>query len=85
VAATLPVSGDFETPLTIDLGTTWRFIRTLPLRAGLILGGHHGLGYSGGFAIEGRNVFLQVAGQSLGGLLRNAKGAGARVDFGIFF
>jgi len=85
VAATMPVSGDFETPLTIDFGTTWRFLRTLPLRAGLILGGHQGLGYSAGFAIEGRNMFFQVAGQSLGGLLRNAKGAGARFDFGIFF
>ncbi len=85
VAATLPVSGDFQAPLTIDLGTTWRFVRTLPLRAGLILGGHQGLGYSGGFAIEGRNVFFQVAGQSLGGFFKKAKGAGARVDFGIFF
>ena len=85
VAATMPVSGDFETPLTFDFGTTWRFLRALPLRAGLILGGHQGLGYSGGFALEGRNVFFQVAGQSLGGLFRNAKGAGARVDFGIFF
>ena len=85
VAATMPVSGDFETPLTIDFGTTWRFLRALPLRAGLILGGHQGLGYSGGFALEGRNVFFQVAGQSLGGLFRNAKGAGARMDFGIFF
>ncbi len=85
VAATMPVSGDFETPLTMDLGTTWRFVRQLPLRVGLILGGHQGLGYSGGFALEGRNVFFQVAGQSLGGLFRNAKGAGARLDFGIFF
>ena len=85
VAATMPVSGDFETPLTMDLGTTWRFVRQFPLRVGLILGGHQGLGYSGGFALEGRNVFFQVAGQSLGGLFRNAKGTGARVDFGIFF
>ncbi len=85
VVATMPVSGDFETPLTMDLGTTWRFVRHFPLRVGLILGGHQGLGYSGGFALEGRNVFFQVAGQSLGGLFRNAKGAGARVDFGIFF
>ncbi len=85
VAATMPVSGDFETPLTMDLGTTWRFVRQFPLRVGLILGGHQGLGYSGGFAVEGRNVFFQVAGQSLGGLFRNAKGAGARLDFGIFF
>ncbi len=85
VAATMPVKGDFETPLSIDLGTTWRFVRTLPLRAGLILGGHQGLGYSGGIAIEGRNVFFQVAGQSLGGFFQHAKGAGARLDFGIFF
>ena len=85
VVATMPVSGDFETPLTMDLGTTWRFVRQFPLRVGLILGGHQGLGYSGGFALEGRNVFFQVAGQSLGGLFRNAKGTGARVDFGIFF
>lgn len=85
VAATMPVNGDFESPLTLDLGTTWRFVRHLPLRAGLILGGHQGVGYSGGFAIEARNVFFQVAGQSLGGFFRNAKGAGARVDFGIFF
>ncbi len=85
VAATLPVNGDFETPLTVDLGTTWRFMRSLPLRAGLILGGHQGLGFSGGFALEGRNVLFQVAGQSLGGLFRNAKGAGVRVDLGMFF
>jgi hypothetical protein len=85
VVATMPVSGDFETPLTMDLGTTWRFVRQFPLRVGLILGGHQGLGYSAGFALEGRNVFIQVAGQSLGGFLRNAKGAGARVDFGVFF
>jgi hypothetical protein len=85
VAATLPVNGDFETPLTVDLGTTWRFMRSLPLRAGVILGGHQGLGFSGGFALEGRNVLFQVAGQSLGGLFRNAKGAGVRVDLGMFF
>ncbi len=85
VAATMPVSGDFESPLIVDLGTTWRFVRSLPLRAGLILGGHQGLGYSAGIAVEGRNLFFQVAGQSLGGFFQKAKGAGARLDFGIFF
>ena len=79
------MSGDFESPLIVDLGTTWRFVRSLPLRAGLILGGHQGLGYSAGIAIEGRNLFFQVAGQSLGGFFQKAKGAGARLDFGIFF
>jgi hypothetical protein len=83
--ATMPVSGDFDTPLTVDLGTTWRFVRHLPLRAGLILGGHQQVGFSGGFAVEARNVFFQVAAQSLGGLFRKAKGTGVRIDFGIFF
>ena len=85
MAATMPVGGEFDTPLTLDFGTTWRFVRHIPLRAGVILGGHQGLGYSGGFAIEARNLFFQVAGQSLGGFFRQARGVGARIDFGVFF
>ena len=85
LAATMPVGGEFETPLIMDMGTTWRFLKNLPLRAGLIVGGHQGLGYSGGFAFEARNMFFQVAGQSLGGFMKQAKGVGGRVDFGFFF
>ncbi len=85
VSATMPVHGDFESPLSVDLGTTWRFIRTIPLRAGLVLGGDQGIGFTGGLAIEGRNMFLQVMGQSLGGLFRNATGGGARFELGTFF
>lgn len=85
LSTTMPVGGEFETPLIMDVGTTWRFLKNLPLRAGLIIGGHQGLGYSGGFAFEGRNMLFQVAGQSLGGFLTQAKGAGARFDFGFFF
>jgi hypothetical protein len=85
VSATMPVHGDFESPLTVDVGTTWRFVRTLPLRAGLVLGGDQGIGFTGGLAIEGRNMFLQVMGQSLGGLFRNATGGGARFELGTFF
>lgn len=85
VSATLPVHGDFEAPLAVDVGTTWRFIRTIPLRAGLVLGGDQGIGFSGGLAIEGRNMFLQIMGQSLGGLFRNATGGGARFELGTFF
>jgi hypothetical protein len=85
VTATLPVHGDFEAPLSVDVGTTWRFVRTLPLRAGLVLGGDQGIGFTGGLAIEGRNMFLQVMGQSLGGLFRNATGGGARFELGTFF
>ncbi len=85
VSATLPVTGEFEQPLAVDLGTTWRFIRTIPLRAGIILGGNQGIGYSGGIAIEGRNMFLQLGAQSLGGLFRKATGVGARFELGFFF
>ncbi len=85
VSATMPVHGDFESPLSVDVGTTWRFIRTIPLRAGLVLGGDQGIGFTGGLAIEGRNMFLQIMGQSLGGLFRNATGGGARFELGTFF
>lgn len=85
MSTTLPVTGDFESPLAVDIGTTWRFIRTLPLRVGMSIGGTEGIGFSGGLAIEGRNMFFQVAGQSLGGFMKNAKGAGARLEIGLFF
>jgi len=85
MSTTLPVTGDFESPLAVDIGTTWRFIRTLPLRAGMSIGGTEGLGFSGGVAIEGRTMFFQLAGQSLGGFMKNAKGVGARLEFGLFF
>ena len=85
MSTSLAVTGDFETPLAVDIGTTWRFIRTLPLRAGMSIGGTEGIGFSGGLAIEGRTTFFQVAAQSLGGFMKNAKGVGARVEFGLFF
>jgi hypothetical protein len=86
ISTTLPVKGDFESPLAVDIGTTWRLIRVLPLRAGVVIGGgQKGVGFTGGFAIEGRNSFLQVFGQSLGGFLEKANGAGGRVELGFFF
>ena len=84
-SATAPVNGEFAAPLAVDLGTTWRFLRHFPLRAGVVLGGHQGIGYRGGFALESRNLLFQVAGQSLGGLFRDAKGLGARFDLGFSF
>ena len=85
VGATLPVKGDFESPLAVDIGTTWRFVRTIPLRAGVVLGGHQGIGFTGGLAIEGRTMFFQASGQSLGGFMRKATGVGGRVELGFFF
>ena len=85
VSTTLPVTGEFESPLAVDLGTTWRLLRTFPLRAGVVLGGNQGIGYTGGFAIEGRNMFFQASGQSLGGFLKKATGVGGRLELGLFF
>ncbi len=85
VSATMPVHGDFEQPLAVDLGTTWRFVRTIPLRVGVVLGGDQGLGFTGGLAIEGRNMYWQFMGESLGGLFKSATGAGGRFELGIFF
>jgi len=85
LAATAPVTGDFDTPLIIDVGTTWRLLRTFPIRVGLVVGGPQGIGYTGGIAIEGRRFYFQAAGATLGGLFRNATGSGGRFDLGLFF
>ncbi|MFQ6046765.1 MAG: hypothetical protein ACE5PT_10490 [Gemmatimonadales bacterium] len=83
--ATLPVSGDFDTPLLIELGSTWRLANGLPLRAGMLMGGRQGLGFTGSFGVESKNLLFRVTGASPGGLFRNAKGAGARFELGFFF
>ncbi len=84
-SATMPVSGEFDHSLIVDLGSTWRLIPTVPLRLGVVMAGHHRMGYTGGIAIEARNLFFQVAGASLGGLFKNATGVAARVELGFFF
>jgi hypothetical protein len=85
VSTTLPVTGDFASPLTVDLGSTWRFSRTLPIRFGLMYGVNQGLGYTGGIAVEGRNFLMRFAAGSLGGFVQNAKGTSARFEWGFFF
>lgn len=85
LAATAPVTGEFDTPAVVDLGTTWRFIRLIPLRIGIVLGGPQGVGYTGGIGIEGRRLYLQAAAGSLGGAFRGATGTAGRFEFGIFF
>ncbi len=84
-SATLPVSGEFENSLIVDLVSTWRFVTTLPLRAGLVLGGRQGLGYTAGLGIEARNFYFQAVGGSLGGLFGDATGASIRTELGFFF
>lgn len=85
VAATLPISGEFEQPLIVELGSTWRLFNAMPLRAGLVLGGTQGIGYTAGWAIETKNLLFRLTGGSLGGLFRNAKGAAGRLEFGFYF
>ncbi len=85
VAATAPVSGQFKSPLGVDVGTTWRFSRVIPLRFGVMMGGDQGIGFTGGIAVEGRNFLMQFYGGTLGGLFGKAKGGGGRFEFGVFF
>jgi hypothetical protein len=84
-SATIPVGGDFEAPLTIDLGSTWRLVNALPLRFGLVLGGHHGIGYTAGVGVETRSFYLEVMGGSYGGLLKKATGVAGLFELGVFF
>jgi hypothetical protein len=86
VSARLKTTGTvFEYPFEGELGTTWRFIRQLPLRVGLIVGGAQDIGFSGGIGLETRNLFLTVAGRTVGGLLTEGTGGAARLELGFFF
>jgi hypothetical protein len=84
-SATLPVGGVFDTPLVIDFGSTWRAVPVLPLRLGLVLGGHQGLGYVAGVGVESRHFVIQLQAGSMGGLLNRATGLAGRLDVGVFF
>ena len=84
-SATIPAGGDFETPLTVDLASTWRFVNALPLRFGLVLGGHHGIGYTAGVGVETRSFYLEAMGGSYGGLLKKATGVAGLFELGVFF
>ena len=85
VSATIPAGGEFEMPIAVDLYSTWRFVNSLPLRLGLVLGGHHGIGYTAGIGVETRNFYLQAMGGSYGGLFKNATGMAALFELGVFF
>lgn len=85
IIATVPFGSDFDLPPTVDLWSSWRLIASVPLRAGLVFGGHQGVGFSGGLGVETRNFFLNLGGRSLGGLFGGATGASARFDLGVFF
>ena len=77
--------GDFDMPVEVAVNTTWRLIRHVPLRAGVVLGGRQGIGYQGGLALESQNFLFRMSAQSLGGWMSNATGVGARLDLGFFF
>ncbi|MDH3290251.1 MAG: hypothetical protein OEO20_01645 [Gemmatimonadota bacterium] len=85
MSATVPLGGDFQIPLAVDLWSTWRLVPAVPLRLGLVLGGSTGIGYTAGIGVETRNLLLQVMGGSFGGWFNDAKGAAARFELGVFF
>ena len=85
VSATLAVHDKFDTPTIVNLGTTWRFISWLPLHGGIEMNGREGLGFTLGIGVEARNFLFRVYGGSLGGWVYEARGAGVRVELGVFF
>jgi len=86
VSARLATSGQLlEYPLEVELGTTWRLLRVVPLRVGLLLGGRQEVGFTAGLGIETRNLFFQVAGRSVGGFVGDARGAAGMLQLGFFF
>lgn len=85
ISATVPLGGEFEIPLAVDLWSTWRLTRVVPLRLGLVLGGSTGIGYTAGIGVETGNLLFQVMGGSFGGLFEDAKGLAGRFELGVFF
>ncbi len=83
--ATLPIEGEFDYPLAVDVMSTWRFVPVLPLRFGVVLGGHQGFGYTAGTGVESRHFLLRLSAASLGGLFGDARGVSGRFDLGLFF
>jgi len=85
-SARVATSGQIlDYPLEVELGTTWRILRVIPLRVGLILGGRQEVGFTGGLGIETRNLLFQIAARSVGGFMQDAHGAAAMLELGFFF
>ena len=85
VAYTGAVSGDFAAPAVLEAGATLRLLRWFPLRVGIVRAGDYGNGFTGGFGIETRVLYLDVTGGMYGSAPKTARGGGARVEFGLFF
>ncbi len=82
----VPFGGDFaRPPPSVELLSTWRPVRRLPLRAGLRLGGHAETAYRLGTGWEGRRFFARLSATSAGGLFGSARGVSGDVSFGVWF
>ena len=85
-AYTAEVTGDFAMPAVFEAGATLRLLRWIPLRIGIIdAGSDYGSGLTGGFGLETRVLYLTVTGATYGGSFKTARGAGGRLEFGLFF
>jgi len=83
---TAAVSGDFTAPAIVEAGATLRLLRGFPLRVGIVrAGGDYGNGFTAGFGIETRGLYLDVSGAFIGSAPKTATGGGGRVEFGFFF
>jgi hypothetical protein len=85
VSYTGAVSGDFAAPAVLEAGATLRLLRWFPLRVGIVRAGDYGSGFTGGFGIETRVLYLDVSGGMYGSSPKTATGGGGRFEFGFFF
>jgi len=82
---TAAVSGDFTAPAVIEAGATLRLLRWFPLRVGIVRAGDYGNGFTGGFGIETRVLYLDITGSAYGSAPKTVRGGGGRVELGFFF
>jgi hypothetical protein len=82
---TAAVTGDFVAPAVLEAGATLRLLRWFPLRVGIVRAGDYGNGFTGGFGIETRVLYLDVTGSAFGDAPKTVRGGGGRIEFGLFF
>lgn len=81
----VPLGGDLvDRPAGGELLSTWRPLPTLPLRAGVRLGGHADVAWRVGAGWESTAFFVRAGGSTGGGLPGGPRGLSARLAAGLW-
>lgn len=83
---TAAVGGDFRRPpASLELLSTFRPVPSVPLRAGLRVGGDAGVAYRVGAGWEGDRFFARLGAATGGGWFGAARGVSADLGVGVWF